>query len=213
MNATTSESETANETDRARVLSALTTSLAEFGRRYSFASRGLFSIVDQAIFSGTSFLTAALIGRFTSPDQLGLYYLVLSVVLIITGIQENLIAAPYAVYSKRHQGKELAEYAGSAWAHFVAVSFLAVVGVTIAIPMFLLEGQSRIVPGLWAVIAVGPMLMFRQWIRRYTFASANVKSAIALDAIAAGLQLSALAALGYFGLLSLFRIFVVMGAA
>ena len=92
--------------------------------RFPLASRGLLSIFDQAIFSGTSFFTAVLIGRATSPDQLGHYYLVLSIILVITGIQEQLVAAPYLVYSKRRQGRELAEYAGTMWAHHLAVTSL-----------------------------------------------------------------------------------------
>lgn len=213
MNGTASKSADVDELQRGSVLEGLAERVHALRRRFPFASRGLLSIFDQAIFSGTSFLTAALIGRLTSPDQLGLYYLVLSIVLIITGVQEQLVAAPFLVYSKRRQGTELAEYAGSMWAHYVAVSLLAVIGLTIAIPVLSAEGQSRIIPGLWAVIAVGPMLMFRQWIRRFTFASANLKSAVVLDATVAVLQLSGLGLLGYFGLLSLFRIFLVMGGA
>lgn len=182
-------------------------------RGSSLASRGVLSIFDQAVYSGTSFLTAALIGRLTSPEQLGLYYLVLSVVLIISGVQENLVAAPYSVYSKRRQGRELAEYAGSMWVHYGAVTLIAMIGLAIAVPVLSVEGQARIVPGLWAVIAFCPMLMFRQWIRRYTFASASLKSAVALDVTVAVFQLAGLGLLGYYGLLSLFRIFLVIGSA
>src|SRR5262245_21742252 len=187
-----------HERDRVGAVSSIAARLVAICGGNSLASRGLLSIFDQAIFSGTSFLTAALIGRLTSPDQLGLYYLVLSVVLIIAGVQENLVAAPYSVYSKRREGRELTEYAGSMWAHYLIVSLLAVIALTIAIPVLSTEGQSRIAPGLWAVVAVGPMLMFRQWIRRFTFVSANLRSAVVLDATVAVLQLSGIALFGYF---------------
>src|SRR5215470_2024068 len=110
------------ECQRGGWLSTIAARVLGMKRRFPLASHGLLSIFDQAIFSGTSFLTAALIGRTTSPDQLGLYYLLLSIVLIISGVQEQLVAAPYVVYSKRRHGRELAEYAGSMWAHYLAAT-------------------------------------------------------------------------------------------
>src|SRR5829696_8659247 len=89
--------------------------IAAIELRFPLMSRGFLSIFDQAVFSGTSFATAVLIGRATSPDQLGQYYLVLSIILVITGAQEQIVSAPYVVYSKRREGQELAEYAGSMW--------------------------------------------------------------------------------------------------
>ena len=89
---------------RAGMRHVLTERISAAGRRFPLASKGLLSIFDQAIFSGTSFLTAVLIGRATSPGQLGTYYLVLSIVLVISSVQDQLISAPYVIYSKRRQG-------------------------------------------------------------------------------------------------------------
>jgi len=76
-----------------------------------------------------------------------------------------------------------------------------------------LTGQSKFLAGLWAIVGAAPMFLFRQWIRRFSFASLELKSAIALDAFVAVAQLGGLGLLGYFGMLSLFRIFAVIGGA
>ena len=99
------------------------------------------------------------------------------------------------------------------WAHYFLVTTVSVVGLLVTIAVLSTTGQSRILPGLWALTFAAPMLLFRQWIRRFTFASLELRSAIALDATVATLQLSGLFLLGHFGLLSLFRIFALMGVA
>src|SRR6478609_1956108 len=75
------------------------------------------SVLDQAVVSGTSFATSVLLGRFTSQEELGVYYLALSVVYFTRGVQEQLVSAPYMIYCSRRQGAALAEYAGSALVH------------------------------------------------------------------------------------------------
>ena len=182
-------------------------------QRFPTVSRGLLSIFDQGIVSGTSFLTAALIGRVTSPDQLGWYYLVLSIVVIITCVQEQVVAAPYIVYSKRRSGSELAEYGGSMWLHHFAVTGMTIVGLLIAIALTSATGRTGIVPGLWALVGAAPLLMLRQGVRRFNLANLDVKGAIGVDAVVATLQLGGLVLIWYFGLMSLLSIFVVMGAA
>ena len=73
--------------------------------------------------------------------------------------------------------------------------------------------HSDLVPGLWALVCTAPLLLFRQGVRRFTFASLELKSAVVLDAAVAVLQLGGLVLLIYLRWLSLFSIFAVMGAA
>lgn len=194
-------------------LSGLVARALAVRHRFPLASKGVLAIFDQAIYSGTSFLSAVLVGRTTSPDHLGQYYLVLSIVVVIAGVLEQLAAAPYVVYSKRCRGRELSEYAGSVWAHFFIGITVTVIGLVAAIPIVSIAGFSSIVPGLWALVVFAPLLLLRQWVRRFTFANLELKAAVAIDAAVAVMQLTALAVLGYFRLLSLFSIFAVMGGA
>jgi len=191
-------------------ISALVERLA---RRFPSASEGLLSIFDQAIVSGTGFTTAVIIGRMCSRDELGLYYVVLSIVLILTGIQEQLVAAPYTVYSKRRRGRQLAEYAGSTCWHHMVLTVLICAVLAVAIAILSATGRIAIVPGLWALLGAGPLLLLRDGIRRFNYAHLHVRSAIVLDATVAVAQLGGMVLLGYFGMLSLFSIYAVMGGA
>jgi O-antigen/teichoic acid export membrane protein len=196
-----------------RQLSLIVGRVSAIELRFPVAAKGLLSIFDQAIYSGTSFLTAVLIGRVTSPEQLGLYYLVLSIILVISGVQEQIVSAPYLVYSKRRHGDDLAEYAGSNWAQHFAVTLLSVLGLLIAILGLSIAGHSELVPGLWALVVFAPLLLLRQGVRRFTFASLELRFAISVDAVVAVLQLGGLWLLSYLGWLTLFNIFAVMGIA
>lgn len=183
-----------------------------FGQRVA-SNKSLLSIFDQAVVSGTAFLSAAIIGRTTSASQLGQYYIVLSIVMVILGIQDQLVTAPYIVYSKQRKGRELAEYAGSIWMHHLILTALIVVGLFIAIEIFEKASHSAIVPGLWALLGAVPFLMLRNGVRRYSYANLKVNQVIPLDIIVAVLQLGGLGALAYFDRLSLTRIYAVMGGA
>jgi O-antigen/teichoic acid export membrane protein len=181
--------------------------------RYPLALQSFLSIFDQAIVSGTSFLSAVLIGRATSPTELGRYYLVLSVVLVINGAQEQIVAAPYLVYSKQRRGRELTEYTGSMWLQQLAIALLTIAGLFAVIIMVSLTGPSELFPGLWALLFATPLLLLRQAARRYTFAQLQLISAIGLDGAVAVLQLGGLMLLIYFERLTLVAIFAVMSGA
>jgi O-antigen/teichoic acid export membrane protein len=181
--------------------------------RFPSASKGLLSIFDQAIVSGTSFLTAAIMGRLTSPDELGLYFFILSVIRFASGIGSQTIIAPYMVYSKRRNGSELAEYGGSMWAHFFIATFIAGAGLLVAIVICQVVGKSALLPGLWALLGAGPLFLLREAIRRFSFANLQLRSAIALDAIVAMLQLGGLILLAYWDRLSIYSAYAVMAGS
>jgi O-antigen/teichoic acid export membrane protein len=177
------------------------------------ASRGLLSVVDQAIFSATSFFTAVIVARALTPTGLGQYYVLLSVLLIMLGVQEQLVGAPYLVYSKRRHGRALAEYAGSFWAQHLCVTALAEAGLAVAILGLWIIGPNDSVRSLPALLLALPMSLFRQAVRQFTFASLEIRCALLLDSGIAVLQLSALALLSARGWLSLPTVFAVIGLA
>jgi len=192
---------------------ALIARVMSFVDRFPLASKGLLSIIDQGIVSATSFFTAVIIGRLTSASELGWYYLILSFVLMVSGTQDQLVTAPYVVFSKRRSGKDLAEYAGSVWVHQLILTLIAMVGLLITIAVFAMRGTAGILPGLWALMIAAPLMMLRDRIRRFAFANLRVWYVLMLDIIVAALQLGGLGLLAYFNLLSLVSIYVLIGAA
>ena len=207
------ESREAAPPERPEVPAAGTSRLHALPGRLRSASTGLFSIFDQAIVSGTGFVSAAIIGRMTSPDQLGLYYIMLTIILMAIGVQDQVVAAPYLVYAKRRRGRELWEYSGSMWFHHFLLTIAGTIGLVVAIAILTATGVLTIVPGLWALLFAGPLILLREDIRRYSFANLNVRSAAIVDAVVCVAQLGGLLVLGYLGRLSLEAIVGVMGAA
>jgi O-antigen/teichoic acid export membrane protein len=182
-------------------------------KQFPAASKGVLALVDQTLVSGTSFATAVIVNRNSSSDQVGLYYLTASIVLIALGTHEHVIAAPYTILSKRHQGRELSLYGGSVWLHHAILTALSIVALLVSIVALSWIGPADMVPGLWALVGAGPMLLLREWIRRFTFADLRIVPAIALDFTVASLQIGALLLLAYFDRLTLFAIYAAMGGA
>ncbi len=158
------------------------------------------SVLDQAVVSGTSFATSVILGRYVLREELGVYYLALSIVFFARGIQEQLVSAPYMIYCGRKQAAELAQYAGSALVHqcgvmlVVAVSLLAA-----ALAGYAPQGGAA---AFWLLAAAAPVLLMREFIRQMCFAHLDLKAALALDAAAAILQLGMLAGLAISGRLN-----------
>jgi O-antigen/teichoic acid export membrane protein len=192
---------------------AVAARLKALAERFPSISKGLLSILDQAIVSGTGFLTATIVGRTTSPEEFGLFYLLLSIVFIASGVQEHVIAGPYMVLSKRRKGAELAEYGGSTWLHHFILTALMASFLIAVIAVCWLAGGAKFLPGLWALLGVGPLLLLRDGIRRFSFAKLQLKAAIALDVAVALAQLGGLLALAYFDSLSVVNILAVMAGA
>lgn len=176
--------------------------------------KGAVSIFDQGIVSGTSFVTSVMIGRMCSKEQLGIYYLALSIVLFVRGIQEQLVSAPYAVYCHRRKGRALATYTGSTLVHHLLLSALAACCLLLLVGMLSTGfGPAALTPIAWVLLAAGPFLLLREYIRHLLFAQLKLTTAIAIDTTVAVLQLGSLLLLSQLQLLSVPMVYVVMGLA
>ena len=74
------------------------------------ARQGSLSLLDQGVASATNFLTGVIIARGCSKEELGLYMLGFSLILLMTDLQTSLIATPYMVYAPRLKGEAHASY-------------------------------------------------------------------------------------------------------
>jgi O-antigen/teichoic acid export membrane protein len=181
--------------------------------RFPGVSRGMIALADQAFFNGTSFVTAAIIGRATSPDELGVYYLTTSILFFALGLQEQVILAPYVIYSKRRSGRELAEYLGSSWVHHLLLTALTALMLFVAIGALAVVGIPGLGGGLWALLFAWPLLLLRHGIRRFALANLRYVSALAVDASVSILQLGGILILAYYGQLTILTIYAVMAGA
>jgi O-antigen/teichoic acid export membrane protein len=176
--------------------------------------KNTLALVDQAVVSGTNFLTAVMIGRAAGVGELGIYSLGFSLLVAWTCAQDALIALPYTIYCHRSRRETQAEYAGSVLVHQGLLSALVFV-VLLAAGVFLnwrgtLPGLATMTCMLAGVI---PFACLREFGRRVAFAHLNVGQALLLDGSAALLQLAGLAWLISVGTLTATTAYAVIGAA
>jgi O-antigen/teichoic acid export membrane protein len=177
----------------------------------SLLHKSVLAVFDQAVVSGTSFLTSVILGRMCAREELGVYYLVLSIVFFVRGVQEQLVSAPYMIYSQRREGAALARYAGSSLAHLAilltvtsgALLLLAALGVM----------SAELTGALWLLAAAAPLLLMREFVRQLLFAHLAMKAAIALDVSVAVVQMAGLGLLAATGTLTLATTLAVLGVS
>jgi O-antigen/teichoic acid export membrane protein len=159
------------------------------------------SVLDQAVVSGTSFATSVLLSRFASKEELGVYYLALSVVYFTRGVQEQLVSAPYMIYCSRRRGPALAEYAGSALVHQCIIMLATAAVLIVALVAGLLPNGVQ--TAFWLLVVAAPLMLVREFARQMSFAHLDLKRATLLDVAAATLQFAALLALAICGQLTI----------
>jgi O-antigen/teichoic acid export membrane protein len=169
---------------------------------------------DQALVSATGFLTVVLLGRHATPDQLGLYALASSVVLLIKSLQDSIVLAPYTVYCHRHEPADLRSYAGSTLAQQLFICAVAVAGLGVFASV-LASGTSAVemAPVFWVVVVVVPALLIREFARQVAFAHLEMASAGILDVTVAVIQIGGLALLAGLGRLSAVSAYWIIGGA
>lgn len=178
------------------------------------ARNAIFSLVDQAVVSGTNFLTTVIVGRFCGQGGLGVYILAFSIVLFARGFQQNIVCAPYMVYCHRRNRETLGAYRGSTLIQQLLLSVLSLFSLTALLAVFALGyGPSGLVPVIAVLLGAMPFLLLREYIRYFSFSHLDMRTALAIDAVVAAGQLGGLLLLGLQGSLSVPSAYVIMGAA
>jgi O-antigen/teichoic acid export membrane protein len=154
-------------------------------------------LADQAVVSGASFLTTVLVSHWTSPAQLGIYAIGISVLISMVAIQDSLISLPYTI--QRHQPRGAPnEHAGSS---LVQCGFLSTVGVVVvAVTALVLSARGSgadLIATAWTLAAVAPFALLRDFGRRLSFAHLHMGRSLLLDITVVAIQLIALCWLGW----------------
>jgi len=163
----------------------------------------VLGVLDQGIVSGTRFLTTVLIGRACAPEELGLYSLGFSIVLIALAILESLVSRPYTVFHGRLSESERLEYAGSALVHFAALALLTCSAFVVASAAMSFGLGSELLSPVMLILAISvPFVLLWEFGRRMAFAHLRVRTALFLDLGLCIVQLSGLAIIAQGGWLS-----------
>ena len=178
------------------------------------AWKGFLSIVDQGVVSGTNFVTSVLIGRMCSQEEFGVYSLALSVVLILRGVQGELVNTPYMIYCYRRQGQALASYTGSTLVHHLVLTVAAVACLCgLAGLLSLGVGPAGLGRAAWMLVGAMPFLLLRHYLRQLTLSHLRLGVVLAIDFGVALLQLGGLVLLWQLRMLTVVSVLGVMGGA
>ena len=180
--------------------------------RTLFASRTL-SLLDQAVVSGTSLFVTVVIGRFTVPSQLGIYALIVSLIIALQNVQNALISSPYTIQRHRPYGTP-AEHAGSALALCGLLALAAMVFMVVV--AWIVDAQNEqpvLEAAIWALAAMAPFIVIREFGRDYAFAHLQMSKVLLLDLGVAAIQVGTLSYLAWSGSLSTATALATIGAA
>lgn len=173
---------------------------------------GAFAMLDQALVSGTSFMGTVVVGRLAGPEELGLYSLGTTLVLLLMVTQDAIVSTPYTVFSPRLEVGNRAKYAGSVLIHQMAFGALALIGFAMA-AMAMASGRDAFAPVLGVLAIATPFVLLRDFGRKFSVADLNMVSAIGLDGSVAAMQLAGLAMLGLFGWVKATNAYILMGTS
>lgn len=173
------------------------------------ARKGMLGLFDQAIVSGTSFITTVIVGRFCGPEQLGVYSLGFTLLVFIAVVQESLVSAPYTVFVSRKRGVGRARYAGSVLGHYLVLAAIASAGLACAA----VAAGPVLRPILWLLAGIVPFTLLREFGRRMCFAHLNLRGAMIVDTVVAAVQLSLLTALIVTDRLTPVTVYMAIGCA
>ncbi len=174
--------------------------------------KGMLSLVDQAVISATSFITTIIVARASSREELGVYYLILTLVFLARGIQMQVIFAPYIVYCHRRTGDASATYAGSVLMHQCGMLLIVTVGLLgVAGIMGLGTASAALSRVVWVLIGALPFLLLREFNRNFSLAHLQLGEVMVVDAAVSILQLGCLGLLWHFRAISVPAVFGVIG--
>lgn len=157
-------------------------------------------LLDQGVFSATSFLTTILLARQLGIDQFGVYSSLVLYLFLLLSISNALIIAPFQVLAAHESG--LPGYQGA----LVRLQLL-VIGLFSIVTYFLLTWNTRYlqVPpssyGMVVLVVVGFLL--HDFIRRLLLATQQFNKALLLDVVTGAAQIIWLLAAGWQGKINL----------
>jgi PST family polysaccharide transporter len=176
---------------------------------YSPAS---WALLDQLIVSGMRFATTMLVGLFCGPEDLGIYVLAFSAILVVSISHESLIAKPYQILCQGLNRVRYRTYSGSTLAQMLALAAVVSLLALLATLSLLATAVSTKVFFTSLVLTITlPGILLWEFVRRQAFAAMEMRSAAILDGCLALIQLACLLSLGLLGQLTVVRALLVVG--
>lgn len=176
--------------------------------------RGALSLLAQFTISVTGFLTGVMVARGCTSMELDAYAVAMTILLVLSGVQAELIASPFTVL--RHGESESGErrYIGSSFV-FVALSLFCggLLFTVICVAAGVFKAEIRLDLLIRVAWIVAPCLLLRDFLRAFSFARFQVSHGLLIDIMVAVVQLGGLAALFFSSQLELPRVYLILAGA
>jgi glycosyltransferase involved in cell wall biosynthesis/O-antigen/teichoic acid export membrane protein len=182
-----------------------------------FVKSGLrngLALFDQALVSGTRFATTIIVGRVCGPNELGIYSLAFAFLILISCLQQALLGQPYTIYGNRLEGKRRAMLAGSVLVHYVVLSILAMVGLSLAAAVnWAGVGPPQLFSVLLILVAVNSLSLLWELGRWFAYAHFKLVKVVMMDFAVAVFQIGGILLLAWLGWLTIGTAYLMLGIA
>lgn len=176
--------------------------------------RNGLALFDQALVSGTRFATTIVVGRVCGPDELGNYSLAFAFLILISCLQQALLGQPYTIYGNRLEGKRRAMLAGSVLVHYIILSILAMVGLSlVATVIWSGVGPPQMFSVLLVLIAVNSFSLLWELGRWFAYAHLKLVKVVTMDFAVAVFQIGGILLLAWLGWLNIRTAYLMIGVA
>ena len=175
----------------------------------SVMSRGWLALMDQGIISGTNFVTSFLVGRFLGKEELGLYFITVSLFTVLQCVTDQLVHTPYLVRAPHLRGGKKRRFGGSMFLSTLCITAIACLVVGLSGTLFAsgIAGQGNIPTGLpTMLIALSlllPGMMLREFTHNMLHNQLRQGEVVLLDGTVAAVQLVLLSSFLYLQQLTL----------
>ncbi len=166
------------------------------------ASNQLASWLGQGLVSATNFIVLLMVARWGSVEDVGYYAIGFSILMLATVAQDALVTRPYAIQMFKHQaGPEAHAYGALVFGLSLSAAIAAALGLAAGAGHIWTDDRAMSAILLALALSV-PLALWREFARRFSFAHLRMHQALAVDAAASLLLLTALGLLGLSGWLS-----------
>jgi len=173
-------------------------------RRSLHFARGSWVVADQAIVSLASFLAAAIVGRVSGREELGVYGLAVSIFWLAAGIPNSLVWTPYTARAAKMPPARRVAYSGSVTWHALLIALaISATLLVIGLASLPLQGSATwFAPMCVALVPFVVFMILREHVRRMNLANLQPRELLAIDVPFACLQIGLLLILAHCGRLS-----------
>ncbi len=169
--------------------------------RKFLGSNQMASWAGQGLVSAVNFVVLIVLARSAGATELGYYAIGFSILVMAMVAQDSLVTRPYAIQMFKQPEGPAAHAFGALTFGFI-LSLLMSVGIAACgTLMLVLNFGSEFSGPIMVIGAIVPLVLTRDFARRFCFANLRMREALALDAGASLLQLFCLATFAWQGML------------